>query len=109
MRGKRADTRKARYQVGERRSCSPPRTAMVPRGSESSLMRCGRSITAESGYQLLMLDSPSTGAEDPVVFNAVCLRTALQLTLVFQKRYLLDHLRLQIVGGVTARSGSGVE
>ena len=40
-------------------------------------MRCGRSITAESGYQLLMLDSPSTGAEDPVVFNAVCLRTAL--------------------------------
>ena len=45
-----------------------------------------------------MLDSPSTGAEDPVVFNAVCLRTALQLTLVFQKRYLLDHLRLQIVG-----------
>ena len=55
----------------------PVRTAMVPRGSESSLMRCGRSITAESGYQLLMLDSPSTGAEDPVVFNAVRLRTAL--------------------------------
>ena len=77
MRGKRADTRNPRYQVGERRSCSPPRTAMVLRGSESSLMRCGRSITAESGYQLLMLDSPSTGAEDPVVFNAVRLRTAL--------------------------------
>ena len=34
-------------------------------------------VTALSGYQLLMLDSPSTGAEDPVVFNAVCLRTAL--------------------------------
>ena len=59
-------------------------------------MRCGRSITADSGDQLLMLDSPSTGAEDPVVFNAVryVQRT---VTLVFQKRYLLDHLRLQIV------------
>ena len=71
-------TRAALSSGGERRSCSPPRTAMVLRGSESSLMRCGRSITAESGYQLLMLDSPSTGAEDPVVFNAVRLHTALQ-------------------------------
>ena len=32
----------------------------------SSLMRCGRSITADSGYQLLMQNSPSTGTEDPV-------------------------------------------
>ena len=57
--------------------CPLPMVVGAERGSESSLMRCGRSITAESGYQLLMLDSPSTGAEDPVVFNAVRLRTAL--------------------------------
>ena len=45
-------------------------------------MRCGRPVTAKSGYQLLMLDDPSTEAEDPVVCGAV---------------RLLDHPRLQIV------------
>jgi len=54
-------------QAAERRSCSPPRMVMVPRGSQSSLMRRGRPITAVSGYQLLMLDGPSTGTDDPVV------------------------------------------
>ena len=48
------------------------------RGSQSSLMRRGRPITAVSGYQLLMLDGPSTGGEDPVVCGAVRLRKALQ-------------------------------
>ena len=44
------------------------------------LMRCRRLITAgsASGYQLLMLDGPSTGAEDLVVCGAVRLRTALK-------------------------------
>ena len=43
-------------------------------------MRCRRPITVEAGsYQLLMLDDPSTGAEDLVVRRrAVRLRTALQ-------------------------------
>ena len=39
MRIKRADTWKLLNQAAERRNCSPPRTAMVPRGSQSSLMR----------------------------------------------------------------------
>ena len=39
--------------------------------AKSSLMQRGRPITAVSGYQLLMLDSPSTGrADDPVVCGA---------------------------------------
>ena len=47
---------------------------MVPRGSQSSLMRRGRPITAVSGYQLLMLDGTSTGTDDPVVCGVLRLR-----------------------------------
>ena len=39
MRSKRADMRQLLNQAVERRSCSPPRMVMVPRGSQSSLMR----------------------------------------------------------------------
>ena len=78
MRSKRADMRQVLNQAAERRSCSPPRMVMVPRGSQSSLMRRGRPITAVSGYQLLMLDGPSTGADAPVVCGVLRLRIALQ-------------------------------
>ena len=78
MRSKRADMRQVLNQAAERRSCSPPRMVMVPRGSQNSLMRQGRPITAVSGYQLLMLDGPSTGADAPVVCGVLRLRIALQ-------------------------------
>ena len=47
-------------------------------------------------YQLLMLDGPGTGV-DIRSFSAPCAYAHRYKTLVFQKRYLLDHLRLQIV------------
>ena len=62
-----------------------------------------------------MLDSTSTGLDDPVVCGALRFRTALhftvRVTLVFQKRYFVDHLRLQIVAATTyePRSASGSE
>ena len=70
MHSKREDMQKLRNRAGERRNCSPPRTAMVPRGSQSSLMRCQRPMSVESGDQLLMIDGQSTRLEDPVVCSA---------------------------------------
>ena len=52
-------------------------------------------MSADFGYQLLMLDGPSTSAEDLVVWSAVPCAAAYiaKLTLVFQKRYPMrnDH------------------
>ena len=48
-----------------------------------------------------MVDGTSTVADDPVVCGARRLRSGIHrdtVTLVFQKRYFVDHLRLQIVG-----------
>ena len=97
MHSKRADMQKLRDRAGERRNCSPPRMAMVSRGSQSPLTRCSRPITDESGYELLMLDGPSTIADDPVVCSATRARISLKLALVLQKRYFVDHPRLQIL------------
>ena len=96
-RSKRADTQQLRIRAGERRRCSPPRTVMVPRGSQSSLMRRERPITAVSGYQLLMLVGLSTGSDASGRLRRGALTYSVTVTLVFQKRYFLDHLRLQIV------------
>ena len=99
MRSKRENTCELRNQAGERRSCSPPRTpVMLLRGSQSSLMTFRRPATADSGYQLLILDSPITGAEDRSGRLWRCAAAySVKVTLVLQNRYPLRDPRLQIV------------
>ena len=74
MRGKRVDTRKPRYQVGERRSCSPYGHG-AERLGELSHARCGRPILvvpADFGYQLLILDSPIAHGPRIRSFSTLC-------------------------------------
>jgi len=56
-----------------------------------------RPITAESGNQLLTLDCTSTVFDDTVVYSLVNTRYLLDHLRLQLMRYLPDHLRLQIV------------
>ena len=62
-----------------------------------------RQITAESGNQLLTLDCTSTVFDGTVVYGLVNTRYLLDHLRLQLVRYLPDHLRLQIVE--SARSG----
>ena len=60
-----------------------------------------RPITAESGNQLLTLDCTSTVFDDTVVYSLVNTRYLLDHLRLQLMRYLPDHLRLQIVYVIT--------
>lgn len=73
-----------------------------------------RPITAESGNQLLTIDCTSTVFDDTVVYSLVNTRYLLDHLRLQLVRYLPDHLRLQIVdrspnGGVGRAVGRAAD
>ena len=107
MRSKLEDMRQRRNRAGERRRCPPPRMAMVAeRLAELSHAMRTTDVGRLRGYQLLMLDGPSTRLQSRGSGRLKCCAAAyiVKLTLVLQKRYFVDHLRLTY--GLACRSAT---
>ena len=97
MRRKRADTRQPRNQVGERRNCSPPRMAMVPQ----RLAELSHAMQTTDIGRFWLPAAHARRLEHQIRGSGRLKHCAaayiVNLTLVLQKRYFVDHLRLQIV------------